>query len=63
MSLLRMADAGSRGARNPRILLCMLRLLVSSLRLAPSGLMRRFAPGETVLRSDLPRLRHARYDF
>ncbi len=41
ISLLRMADAGSGGARNPHILSCMLRFL----------------------RSDLPRLRHARYDF
>ncbi|MGH8656799.1 MAG: hypothetical protein ACREYE_33505 [Gammaproteobacteria bacterium] len=41
----------SGGARDPQVLRNTLRLLVSSLRLAPAGLARRFAPGKTVLRS------------
>jgi hypothetical protein len=41
----------SGGARNPHVFQHTLRLLVSSLRLAPAGLVRRFAPDETVLRS------------
>ncbi|MGH8651618.1 MAG: hypothetical protein ACREYE_05295 [Gammaproteobacteria bacterium] len=40
-----------RGARNPHVFPHTLRLLVSSLRLAPAGLARRFAPGETRLRA------------
>ncbi|MGH8510854.1 MAG: hypothetical protein ACREU8_05565, partial [Gammaproteobacteria bacterium] len=40
-----------------------LRLLASSLRLAPSGQMRRFAPGETVLRAVRLAGGLARYDF
>jgi len=40
----------SGGARNPHVFHYTLRLLVSSLRLAPTGLALRFAPGETVLR-------------
>ncbi|MGH8654876.1 MAG: hypothetical protein ACREYE_23150, partial [Gammaproteobacteria bacterium] len=40
-----------------------LRLLVSSLRLAPAGLARRFAPGETLLRSGGTRPPLARDDF
>ncbi|MGH8655460.1 MAG: hypothetical protein ACREYE_26300 [Gammaproteobacteria bacterium] len=35
----------SGGARDPHVFQYTLRLLVSSLRLAPAGLARRFAPG------------------
>ncbi|MGH8652743.1 MAG: hypothetical protein ACREYE_11505 [Gammaproteobacteria bacterium] len=41
----------SGGARDPHVFHYTLRLLVSSLRLAPAGLAGRFAPGETLLRS------------
>ncbi|MGH8610323.1 MAG: hypothetical protein ACREX9_23845, partial [Gammaproteobacteria bacterium] len=47
----------------PHVFQYTLRLLVSSLRLAPSGLARRFAPGETVLRSGGTRPPVARDDF
>ncbi|MGH8655506.1 MAG: hypothetical protein ACREYE_26545 [Gammaproteobacteria bacterium] len=40
----------SGGTRDPHVFQYTLRLLVSSLRLAPAGLARRFAPGKTVLR-------------
>ncbi|MGH8651281.1 MAG: hypothetical protein ACREYE_03430 [Gammaproteobacteria bacterium] len=40
-----------------------LRLLVSSSRLAPAGLVHRFAPDETVLRSGGTRPPFARDDF
>ncbi|MGH8654457.1 MAG: hypothetical protein ACREYE_20835, partial [Gammaproteobacteria bacterium] len=36
-------------ARDPQVFQYTLRLLVSSLRLTPSGLALRFAPGETLL--------------
>ncbi|MGH8654640.1 MAG: hypothetical protein ACREYE_21840 [Gammaproteobacteria bacterium] len=52
-----------RGARNPHVFQYTLRLLVPSLGLAPSGLARRFAPGETVLRPGRMRLSFARDDF
>ncbi|MGH8653302.1 MAG: hypothetical protein ACREYE_14550 [Gammaproteobacteria bacterium] len=51
------------GARNPHVFQYTLRLLVSSVRLAPAGLARRFAPGETVLRSGEMRPPFARDDF
>ncbi|MGH8651309.1 MAG: hypothetical protein ACREYE_03575 [Gammaproteobacteria bacterium] len=51
------------GARDPQVFQYTLRLLVSSLRLAPAGLARRFAPDETVLRSGGTRLPFARDDF
>ncbi|MGH8544648.1 MAG: hypothetical protein ACREX3_13690, partial [Gammaproteobacteria bacterium] len=41
----------SGGARNPHVFQHTLRLLVPSMGLAPAGLVLRFAPGETVLRS------------
>ncbi len=53
----------SGGARDPHVFHYTLRLLVSSLRLAPAGLARRFAPGETLLRSGGTRLSFARDDF
>ncbi|MGH8653993.1 MAG: hypothetical protein ACREYE_18320 [Gammaproteobacteria bacterium] len=53
----------SGGARNPHVFQYTLRLLVSSLRLAPAGLARRFAPGETVLRSGGTRHPVVRDDF
>ncbi|MGH8652150.1 MAG: hypothetical protein ACREYE_08220 [Gammaproteobacteria bacterium] len=53
----------SGGARDPQVFHYTLRLLVSSLRLAPAGLARRFAPGETLLRSGGTRPLVARDDF
>ncbi|MGH8656335.1 MAG: hypothetical protein ACREYE_30975 [Gammaproteobacteria bacterium] len=53
----------SCGARDPQVFQYTLRLLVSSLRLAPAGLARRFAPGETLLRSGGTRPPFARDDF
>ncbi len=53
----------SGGARDPQIFQYTLRLLVSSLRLAPAGLARRFAPGETLLRAGGTRPPFARDDF
>ncbi|MGH8650915.1 MAG: hypothetical protein ACREYE_01480 [Gammaproteobacteria bacterium] len=53
----------SGGARDPHVFHYTLRLLVSSLRLAPPGFTRRFAPGETLLRSGGTRLSFARDDF
>ncbi|MGH8652448.1 MAG: hypothetical protein ACREYE_09860 [Gammaproteobacteria bacterium] len=51
------------GARNPHVFQYTLRLLVPSLGPAPPGLALRFAPGETVLRSDEMRPPFARDDF
>ncbi|MGH8653480.1 MAG: hypothetical protein ACREYE_15535 [Gammaproteobacteria bacterium] len=48
---------------NPRVFQYTLRLLVSSLRLAPTGLALCFAPGETLLRSGGTRPPFARDDF
>ncbi|MGH8656202.1 MAG: hypothetical protein ACREYE_30245 [Gammaproteobacteria bacterium] len=53
----------SGGARDPQVFHYTLRLLVSSWGLAPAGLARRFAPGETVLRSGGTRPPFARNDF
>ncbi|MGH8488908.1 MAG: type II secretion system secretin GspD [Gammaproteobacteria bacterium] len=53
----------SGGARNPHVFQYTLRLLASSLRLAPSGHMRRFVPDETVLCSGGTRDPIARDDF
>ncbi|MGH8655172.1 MAG: hypothetical protein ACREYE_24725 [Gammaproteobacteria bacterium] len=53
----------SGGARDPQVFHYTLRLLVSSLRLAPAGLARRFAPGEALLRSGGTRPPVARDDF
>ncbi|MGH8652268.1 MAG: hypothetical protein ACREYE_08860 [Gammaproteobacteria bacterium] len=53
----------SGGARDPHVFQYTLRLLVSSLRLAPAGLARRFAPGETLLRSGGTRPPFARDGF
>ncbi|MGH8651526.1 MAG: hypothetical protein ACREYE_04790 [Gammaproteobacteria bacterium] len=53
----------SGGARDPHVFQYTLRLLVSSLRLAPAGLARRFAPGETLLRAGGTRSPDARGDF
>ncbi|MGH8652001.1 MAG: hypothetical protein ACREYE_07355 [Gammaproteobacteria bacterium] len=53
----------SGGARNPHVFQYTLRLLVSSLRLAPAGLARRFAPGEALLRSGGTRPSFAHDDF
>ncbi|MGH8653037.1 MAG: hypothetical protein ACREYE_13105 [Gammaproteobacteria bacterium] len=53
----------SGGARDPQVFHYTLRLLVSSLRLAPSGLAFRFGPAETVLRSGGTRPPVARGDF
>ncbi|MGH8655849.1 MAG: hypothetical protein ACREYE_28360 [Gammaproteobacteria bacterium] len=53
----------SGGARDPQVFHYTLRLLVPFLRLAPAGLARRFAPGETVLRSGGTRPSFARDDF
>ncbi|MGH8656455.1 MAG: hypothetical protein ACREYE_31610 [Gammaproteobacteria bacterium] len=50
-------------ARDPQVFHYTLRLLVSSLRLAPAGLARRFAPGETVLCSGGTRPPFAHDDF
>ncbi|MGH8613908.1 MAG: type II toxin-antitoxin system Phd/YefM family antitoxin [Gammaproteobacteria bacterium] len=61
--LLRVRDPRSGHPRNPRILHGMRRLVVPSVGLALSGLARRFAPSETVLRSGLPRLTPARDVF
>ncbi|MGH8655671.1 MAG: hypothetical protein ACREYE_27400 [Gammaproteobacteria bacterium] len=53
----------SGGARDPQVFHYTLRLLVPSLGLAPSGRTRRFAPGETVLRSGGTRRPFARDGF
>ncbi|MGH8655985.1 MAG: hypothetical protein ACREYE_29085 [Gammaproteobacteria bacterium] len=53
----------SGGARDPHVFHYTLRLLVSSLRLAPAGLARRFVPDETVLRSGGTRPFFARDNF
>ncbi|MGH8651298.1 MAG: hypothetical protein ACREYE_03515 [Gammaproteobacteria bacterium] len=53
----------SGGARNPHVFQYTLRLLVPSLGLAPSGLARRFASGETFLRSGGTQPLFARDDF
>ncbi|MGH8653320.1 MAG: hypothetical protein ACREYE_14645 [Gammaproteobacteria bacterium] len=53
----------SGGARDPQVFQYTLRLLVSSLRLTPSGLALRFAPGDTVLRSGGTRPSFARDGF
>ncbi|MGH8654410.1 MAG: hypothetical protein ACREYE_20585, partial [Gammaproteobacteria bacterium] len=53
----------SGSARNPHVFQYTLRLLVSSLRLAPAGLARRFAPGETLLCSGGTRLPFAHDNF
>ncbi|MGH8652817.1 MAG: hypothetical protein ACREYE_11910 [Gammaproteobacteria bacterium] len=53
----------SGGARDPHVFQYTLRLLVSSLRLTPAGLARRFAPGETVLRPGGTRPSFAREGF
>ncbi|MGH8652511.1 MAG: hypothetical protein ACREYE_10205 [Gammaproteobacteria bacterium] len=53
----------SGGARDPQVFHYTLRLLVPSLGLAPVGLARRFAPGETLLRSGGTRPPFARDDF
>ncbi|MGH8651084.1 MAG: hypothetical protein ACREYE_02390 [Gammaproteobacteria bacterium] len=53
----------SGGARDPQVFQYTLRLLVPSLGLTPSGLARRFAPGETVLRSGGTRPPFARDGF
>ncbi|MGH8650709.1 MAG: hypothetical protein ACREYE_00375 [Gammaproteobacteria bacterium] len=49
--------------RNPHVFQYTLRLLVPSLGLAPAGRARRFAPGETLLRSGRTRPSFARDDF
>ncbi|MGH8655119.1 MAG: hypothetical protein ACREYE_24440 [Gammaproteobacteria bacterium] len=48
---------------NPHVVHYTLRLLVSSMRLAPAGLVRRFVLDETALRSGGTRLSFARDDF
>ncbi|MGH8656080.1 MAG: hypothetical protein ACREYE_29610 [Gammaproteobacteria bacterium] len=53
----------SGGARDPQVFQYTLRLLVSCLRLTPSGLARRFASGETLLCSGGIRPPFARDDF
>ncbi|MGH8650810.1 MAG: hypothetical protein ACREYE_00905 [Gammaproteobacteria bacterium] len=53
----------SGGARDPQVFQYTLRLLVFSLRLTPSGLALRFAPGETVLCSGGTRPPFAHDDF
>ncbi|MGH8656265.1 MAG: hypothetical protein ACREYE_30590 [Gammaproteobacteria bacterium] len=53
----------SGGARDPQVFHYTLRLLASSLRLAPTGLALRFAPGETLLRSGGTQPPFARDDF
>ncbi|MGH8652682.1 MAG: hypothetical protein ACREYE_11175 [Gammaproteobacteria bacterium] len=56
-------DLVFRGARNPHVFQYTFRLLVSSMRLTPAELARRFAPGETLLRSGGTRPPFARDDF
>ncbi|MGH8656806.1 MAG: hypothetical protein ACREYE_33540 [Gammaproteobacteria bacterium] len=58
-----LGTSSSGGARDPHVFQYTLRLLVSSVRLAPAGLALRFAPGETLLRSGGTRLPFARDDF